>query len=395
MPSIAIQFARFGPYHLARINSAFEALSEIHWSVIGLETAGCDTTYEWKQEIDGHTWKRHTVFPNDKWELIPKSKVEREICSTLNALKPDAVAISGWGSSDARACLNWCAKNGSIAIAMSETREGDGTRSWLKERLKSHIIQKFDGGLVGSRSHRDYLSKLGIPSEKIRLGYNVVDNNYFRTESSNWRKADRDIEIRPYFLASNRFIERKNLDRLISAFAKLPKDTGWDLCLLGDGELRNSLVNHCGDLDLGIEHCASWESHRSDKIPNHPTVYFPGFRQIEELPRFYAHAGCFIHPALEEPWGLVINEAMACGLPILSSSNVGAAEELVDEGVNGWKFEPGSLDSITSSMEQIAALKVEERHAMGSEGSRILEDRCPTRAFGEGLAKCLEVAGAL
>jgi glycosyltransferase involved in cell wall biosynthesis len=127
-----------------------------------------------------------------------------------------------------------------------------------------------------------------------------------------------------------------------------------------------------------------------DPCPLTPgTVYFPGFRQIEELPRFYAHAGCFIHPALEEPWGLVINEAMASGLPILSGDNVGAAEELVDDGVNGWKFDASDVESIANCLSNVAALDAAQRMAMGAASTKILEERCPTEAFGRGLAEIL------
>jgi glycosyltransferase involved in cell wall biosynthesis len=121
-----------------------------------------------------------------------------------------------------------------------------------------------------------------------------------------------------------------------------------------------------------------------------PVVYFPGFRQIEELPKFYANASCFIHPALEEPWGLVINEAMASGLPVLSSRNVGAAEELVRDGENGWRFDAASAEEMARGMRKMANLSPENRAAMGEASSRLIEEKCPTEAFGKGLASALE-----
>ena len=92
---------------------------------------------------------------------------------------------------------------------------------------------------------------------------------------------------------------------------------------------------------------------------------------------------------MDEPWGLVINEAMACGLPVLSSRNVGAAEELVDEGVNGWVFDPSNVAEITACLGKIAEMSDEARLAMGAASTRILEERCPTAAFGRGLAELL------
>jgi glycosyltransferase involved in cell wall biosynthesis len=120
-------------------------------------------------------------------------------------------------------------------------------------------------------------------------------------------------------------------------------------------------------------------------------VVFPGFRQIGELPGFYAGAGAFVHPALEEPWGLVINEAMASGLPVLSSRNVGAAEELVVEGKTGYLFDPNSVEEIASALVKIVAMEPRERLAMGRSAFERVERVAPLKAFGEGLVNLLTV----
>jgi glycosyltransferase involved in cell wall biosynthesis len=386
----------------------------------------------------------------------------------LYSLKPDAMAIAGWGSTDAVMCLSWCRKNDVRRIVMSETRAADGRRVWWKELAKRYLISRFDGALVGGKSHREYLVKLGMKSERIAFGYNVVDNAYFRNGRARFTQRAEDSptgrdENEPacggpasrdevgrmrksdptpkYFLASNRFIERKNLLRLIEAYSSYHQQSTinnqqssiWHLCLLGDGEQKPALIAKCRELGLTVIESAPWKSSSSqstinnqqstivnpcsgssltpgpcslspDSLASHshptplatsgparrssPTVFFPGFRQIDELPRFYAHAGCFIHPALEEPWGLVINEAMASGLPVLSGNNVGAAEDLVDDGVNGWKFDATDVEELAGLMSRISAPDV-PLSAFSSASRRILEERCQTRAFGEGLAGLL------
>jgi glycosyltransferase involved in cell wall biosynthesis len=490
-----IHFARFGPYHHARLRAAQDVLSQLGWEVIGLETAGNDATYAWdetKGAADGP--KVITVFPGRVYEEITAAEYQQTLLPLLDSLKPAAMAIAGWGSTDARLCLDWCRKHDARRIVMSETRAADGRRVWWKELVKRQLVSRFQAGLVGAKSHRDYLATLGIKPERIALGYNVVDNAFFERKTEDFKTEDRRRKIRsqedddkapdislstshcslitahsPFFLASNRFIERKNLVRLLEAYAEYVKSfqfsvfsfqseeangqaaesssqapssspsptppltpspphplspSPWHLCLLGDGELKGVLLTKCAALGLQVNECAPWESSTST-IDNHqssiinlsavalakedqnkdislhdtplsqsrparrssPTVWMPGFRQIDELPRFYAHAGCFVHPAMEEPWGLVINEAMASGLPVLSSSNVGAAEELVDDGVNGWTFDPSGVDAMTGALTRIATLPPEQLAAFGTASRRILEERCPTRAFGEGLAK--------
>jgi glycosyltransferase involved in cell wall biosynthesis len=120
-------------------------------------------------------------------------------------------------------------------------------------------------------------------------------------------------------------------------------------------------------------------------------VIFAGFRQVGELRDFYAGAGVFIHPALSEPWGLVINEAMASGLPILTSNNVGAAEELVREGVNGFSFDPEDVEELAGLMGRVAGMSPEERLAMGEASLRLIAEWGPER-FARGAEEAARLA---
>jgi glycosyltransferase involved in cell wall biosynthesis len=99
-------------------------------------------------------------------------------------------------------------------------------------------------------------------------------------------------------------------------------------------------------------------------------VYLPGFRQIGELPRFYAHAGAFVHASTTEQWGLVVNEAMASGLPVLVSNLCGCAPELVVEGINGFTFDPRDVDELARGMRRIASMDESERAGLASAGQR-------------------------
>ena len=439
---LAIHFARLGPYHLARLRSACEVLMPLGWRVSAFEIAGSDTTYDWERlPAEEGGCERVTVFPDGVFERIPLGEMRRGIVRELDAWKPDAMAIAGWGTADARACLDWCRKNGAKAIVMSETRAADGRRVWWKEWVKSRIVRKFDAALCGGASHKRYLVQLGMPEERIAYGYNIVDNEFFavaktlglqehRTmgpqevgskgervgapelkctelEAGCAENADSGESLAsapaalagPYFLASNRFVERKNLGLLIRAYARhvetLPAGKEpWPMVLLGDGDLRGELMVLCEELGAQV-----FSGDDSENLKRHPSqrkipaargcVVFAGFRQIAELPAFYAGAGAFVHPALEEPWGLVINEAMASGLPVLSSRNVGAAEELVVDGVTGYLFDPMNTQEIADAMAKVVEMLPEARSKMRRAACEMVERKVPTRAFGEGLAKAL------
>ncbi len=391
---LVIHFLRFGPYHLARLGSARDALAGKGWDVVGLEIASLDAVYKWKPTDDDSDLERVTVFPGRIAEHISSRYLNQSIANALNRLRPSAVAIAGWSQPDALACLKWCRRHHAQSILMSETRQADGNRMWWKEQFKARRVQAFDTALVGGRSHEAYLRNLGFGAP-ISFGYDVVDDSFFEEEAQRWQLSQRNLshQFRPYLLASNRFIARKNLARLIVAFVAVSSSSAShakvDLCLLGDGDQRQHLQTLCRDLGITTLHAAPWDDQARAEPEQAPRVLFPGFRQIEELPRFYAHALAFVHPALAEPWGLVINEAMAAGLPILSSSNVGAAEELLVDGVNGYRFDPTSTASITQALSSFLALTAEERQQMGLQSRQLLAERNPTSSFGQGLASLL------
>jgi glycosyltransferase involved in cell wall biosynthesis len=394
---LAIHFQRYGPYHKARLASARQQLAPIGWGAIGLETVSMDAVYQWQAESHADQAGIHTVFPGKALESLSRHQIQQGMDQVLSHLNPDAVAIAGWASSEARACLAWCRKHSKQALLMSETRAADGRRIWFKEAIKSWRIKPFQGAFVGGASHADYLRSLGFRGP-VAYGYDVVDNAYFREESTQWRANDQRMGLisRPYILASNRFVERKNLIRLVQAFAAVPRSDGSpqgaavDLCLVGDGPERVALQSTCKALGLPVVEAAPWDVEgQVTSAFTSPRVFLPGFRQIEELPRFYAHACCFVHPAISEPWGLVINEAMACGLPVLCSANCGAAEELVIDSINGFSFDPLDTVSISRVLRSFLNLPPEQKAAMGEASSELIEQRYPTSAFGQGLATLL------
>ena len=386
---------RYGPYHQARLASAKSALAPLGFDVVGLETASQDATYEWESLDEDSHLQKITVFPGRVADEIPAPILKKGIADALTRLRPSVVAIAGWAQSDALACLSWCRRYGAKALLMSETREADGRRRWWREYLKARRICAFDAALVGGHSHQAYLQKLGFAGP-VSLGYDVIDNEYFHIEAQRHRleAVAQGHKLRPYILASNRFVARKNLGALLHAFSEVSttiyRSCPLDLCLLGDGEQRGLLQQACRDHNLPFLEAAPWEAEVLQDRSSSSRVLFPGFRQIDELPRFYAHAMAFVHPALSEPWGLVINEAMAAGLPILSSSNVGAAEELLEEGVNGFFFDPDGAHSIAAVLQRFLALNPEEQQALGQASAFLLAERCPTSAFGKGLASLLD-----
>ena len=119
-------------------------------------------------------------------------------------------------------------------------------------------------------------------------------------------------------------------------------------------------------------------------------VHRPGFKQYHELPLYFGLASAFVHPSTTEQWGLVVNEAMASGLPVLVSDRCGCAADLVAEGVNGFTFAPENVDELTQLMLKVSAENF-PLTAYGSESRRIISRWGPER-FASGLSQAVAVA---
>lgn len=347
---LVVNWQRFGPYHVARLKAAAERLKSCGVELVGLETASLDSIYAWKQEKLSAPFPHVVAFPNRRVEEIPPLEVGRQMWSVLGELNPDAAAIAGFSAADTLAMLAWCKRYNRPAILMSESKWDDSPRSPAKEALKSLIVRQYSAALCGGTPHRDYLIRLGMPPQNIFLGYDAVDNDYFKTSAARIRQ---DVSLArhlpglndstPFFLASSRFIKRKNLDSLLRAYSlyrKLCTETAlrpWRLVLLGDGEERAAL-----------ERLAQAEGLEDE------AVCFAGFQQIDELPAYYALASAFIHPAMQEQWGLVVNEAMASGVPVLVSKRCGCAADLIIEGQTGFTFAPEKPDELAHLMMRVS-----------------------------------------
>lgn len=368
---IAVQWPRLGPYHLARLRAAHAHAAQRGGAVIALETAGSDSTYAWREETGAEPFDRVQVFPGRVYESVPGPEMEAAVAAALDRLGPDVVVAISYATPDARAALRWCRRRRRGAVMVSEARAEDAERSAWREAIKRQLVRTADAALVSGTVHGAYLQSLGVPPELMFTPASVVDNAYFR-EGAAAVRATPDAARRlpglsapsPFFLSSGRFIERKGLPALLSAYARYRQSATapWRLVLLGDGPLRPDLERIAAGID---------------------GVTFAGFRQIDELPAYYALASAYVHPARADQWGLVVNEAMAAGLPVVVSRGAGCAPDLVREGANGWTVPPDDIDALAAALGRIAADGT-DRAIMGRRSQEVIAAYTP-EAFAEGL----------
>jgi len=364
LESVCVLWARFGPYHLARLRALHARLEPLNIRLIGLETSSKDATYAWRVEAAPTPFERRVALTEASADTAKPAAIRRAVSAALDAIDPDAVAIPSYSTPDAHAALAWCRRHRRVAVMMFDSRAEDAERHGWREAIKKALVGEYDAALVAGTPQSDYLGTLGMPTSHIFTPLDVVDNAYFRDVAARTRREGKAPHLGPYILSVNRFTTRKNVDVLIRAYALYRSRTpdAWPLVLLGDGPERDRL-----------EQLASTTS----------GITFGGFQQIDTLPAWYGFAGLYVHPAAADPWGLVVNEAMATGLPVLVSTGAGCAPDLVDDGQNGFTYSADDAHELANHLTRLTASPA-RREAMGARSLEIISRFRPDD-FADGL----------
>ncbi|MEX0891500.1 MAG: glycosyltransferase [Gemmatimonadota bacterium] len=243
-----------------------------------------------------------------------------------------------------------------------DQRQDDGWTEGRPPRRERQLVRWIVRGsaaclAIGSRNAAYYRS-LGVPEERIFLVPYVVDNHYFamRTAALREQRAElrRELGLPPHacvLLFASKLVPRKRASDLLAAYARLRAE-GADaaLAFVGSGPTEARLRTAAADV---------------------PGVHFFGFRNQAELPGFFAAADIFCLPSIDEPWGLVINEAMAAGLPVVAAAEVGAAADLVRDGHNGATHRGRDVEGLTAALRPLVA-DGDLRARMGRASSTII-----------------------
>jgi glycosyltransferase involved in cell wall biosynthesis len=399
MPSLGVLWSQYGPYHFARI-SALKSQGRTQ-TIHALEIASRTHDYEWSRS--GATVNLITLFPGDVAERLPFWRVFFRTRKSFAQLKLDVCFIPSYSPIQPLAALLAAKSLGLRTVLMIDSHKGTmRTRSfgtWLKRRL----VGLFDSALVGGAPQMAYVESLGMKRDKIFVGYDSVDNDFFARRASDARAHAAELRRRydlpdRYFLSLGRFLRKKNLNTLMRAYRQFldaAPDTRTHLVMVGSGDEESNLRLLCDELRLPVYNkmASVIDLQESNTADCPPGVHFYGFRQIEENPVFYALSDVFILPSAIEEWGLVVNEALSCSVPVVLSETVGSAEDLLRAGQpprtepgmqmnpalanrirqNGFVFDPKSVASLTDVLMALDADPL-MRAAMGNAGRSIVED---------------------
>jgi 1,2-diacylglycerol 3-alpha-glucosyltransferase len=353
-------------YHLSRLRALLEHKA-FRRRVSGIELVGGCGVHRGLQFRDPQRdgLPISSLFPDSDWNQVGQLRLARAVWRELDRLDPSSVLVPGWYTAPALAAAFWAKLHRRSSILMSETTEQDHPRVWWKESSKRILVKLlFDFGIAGGKPHVRYLRQLGFHPSKIARCYDVVDNAFFERATDRIRLSSglRQLSGLPerFFLYVGRLAPEKHLPALLRAFASYRSAGGsWSLVLVGDGGERPELEALSRRLRVDRE------------------VTFAGLQVANRLPHYYAFAGCFVLPSIREPWGLVVNEAMASGLPVLVSNRCGCAEDLVESEGNGYLFDPSNEIELSDRMLAMEFLSPQTRAAMGSRSRAIVAGYSP------------------
>lgn len=312
---------RMGHYHVARWRALQAVLGQAN--VHAADLAASDKLYgwqgDWTSEPEYHRLSDKSMDEKDAWGRFASFK---RICRQERIT---ALGIAGYYRPELIFMILWGWMTGRKVILFAESwypgsKWGDRLKGWFLDWFCYAFL------VSGDNARRHFADRLGIPENRIQTGYSVVDNAHFA-------KA---LILRPMppskvILSVARFSPEKNLGALIRAFkASGLGSEGWRLRLVGGGPQKEELAQLI-DHDAAIE-MREWV-------------------QYEDLPALYGDASVFCLPSTFEPWGLVVNEALAAGLTLVLSTEVGALPEARSHA-SVYRFTPQNENALTITLRE-------------------------------------------
>jgi glycosyltransferase involved in cell wall biosynthesis len=323
------------------------------FSVRGYKDRGFGVEVAWDTPLlDGY--RSEFLRPwRDTGEVSPTAPISRGIFRRLRQSDGspafDALWVHGYASVNSLQAI-LAANALSIPVLLR-------AESWLADRARSPrtlVLKRTFFGLlgkgiaavlpIGTVNAEYWTHYFGTSVPQFLMPY-AVNNRYFAdlaaAAASREQELRAELELsrdRPVILFASKLQQRKHADHLLDAYSRLiadktPQERPY-LVVVGDGEQRAQLEAQAAQ--LGLE-----------------DVRFAGFRNQSELPRFFQLADVFVLPSRHEPWGLIVNEAMASGCPVIVSTDVGCHADLITNGVEGCIFPVGDIGALTEALNQV------------------------------------------
>ncbi|MBC8011669.1 MAG: glycosyltransferase family 4 protein [Burkholderiales bacterium] len=357
-PRVGVFWQCYGPYHWARFDAFREAAAETY-EILAVEVSEISSTYAWRREgREGAQIK--ILAPGRVAETCGALTVFMAMRRWLEQAGVSVLFVPSYWPGYALGAALAARKAGNISVVvMTDSHHASGVNTQLMLAVKSRLLRVADAAFVAGSIHRAFMRRLGMPADRIFDGYDIVDNAYFghaadaaRAKADEWKRRLRLPE--KYVLSLGRLVSKKNVETILAAYVRMVATgthQGHHLVIVGSGPEQDRLVALARSAKLSVKFGEQDEAPPVESA----AVHFHPFAQADITPVYYALARVFVLASRTDEWGLVVNEAMACGLPVVVSRRVGAAPDLVRPGENGYQFYPDNPEELALCLQRICA----------------------------------------
>jgi len=299
----------------------------------------------------GQSYNSH-FLSDGSFESLPQIRTAMRAIGAFSRCRPDVVIIAGYSYLPTWSVLAWAKFRRKPVALWFESNLFDHPRQLFKESIKRIFVRGCDVGHVYGKSNRTYVEYLGMKPSAILEKRATVDWALFSK-----RRAEFHSDFRR-FVYVGRFSPEKNLPRLLEAFCIVRQKSRAELVLVGYGPDEPLLreITH----DLGLNE----------------SVVFAGAKTPEEVSMTLAECDCLVLASLSEPWGLVVNEALCTGLPVIVSNQCGCALDLATQGT-GWIFQAENTPDLAEAMLHVCELKLERLREMAQLAVKLASEYAP------------------
>ena len=311
------------------------------------------------------TQRQWLVYKNEvkfSYEVLPSWRrrmrkqnllVNWGVTAALRRAAPDVIVCGGYNYVAFWRALSWARDNEiPFLLWLESTAKDHRYKSTTIEALKKNFMQQCSAFIVPGKASLGYLRQHGISAQQIFVAPNAVDTHFFAHHAEKVRhdpdthRTILDVPAR-FFLFAGRLVPEKGIFDLLEAYAMLPPELRQQVAmvLVGEGPSRAEISRRAAAIKCGL-------------------VKIAGFAQREQLASYYALAETFVFPTHTDPWGLVVNEAAACGLPVIASDVAGCVSDLLEDRWNGRVIPAHDIAQLAIAMGELAS-DAELRAVMG------------------------------
>ena len=313
-----------------------------------IELFGKGSPYSFDPYENQESWW-NCLFPDDNDHELSKQVIKKALFTKLRDIDPDVIIAGSIVFYSGALGLRWAKHNRKKFIMFDDAKPSNVKRNFLIQGIKDTITKQIDALWLPSYDYdEEYASLYSRKSIHFFYGYNCIDNQLFKF---NQEKKFNNRKI----ICVARLVPIKNLAGLLNAWKQVENKNSTDtLVILGDGAQYTELVE--------LQHTLKLQR-----------VQFLGALSNEIIPQYLFEADAFILPSWSESWGLVVNEAMAAGLPVLLSKRINAADTLLIEGINGFSFCPSDIQGMADQVIRFINLPEREKTIMSANSLEIID----------------------